>query len=77
MSCIVEEYWRGQDHRIHFLVQQSLKHLIKRRELLPLCVLLPQIIGGCAARYRGNLLTRQIARPLDSAANLLDGQGGR
>ncbi len=77
MRRIVKEYWSGRDHGIYFLVQESFKHLICRRELLDLCVLLPKIVGGGAVRYCRDLLTRQIARPLDSTANLLDCQGGR
>jgi hypothetical protein len=75
MRHIIIEHRSAEDDGIHFLVQKSLKHLVRRRELLHLCVMLPKIINGCAVRYCSNLLTGQIAGPLDGAANLLDGQG--
>src|SRR5208282_1490375 len=76
MRRVVKEQRGGRHHGVHFLVTESFKHLVRSRELLDLCVILPKIVGGGGARYGGDLLTRQIARSLDGAANLFDGQGG-
>jgi hypothetical protein len=51
----IKEHRRAEDQGIHLPVQKRLERLIGRRELLDLCVMFSNIIGGRAVRWRGDL----------------------